>query len=398
MTIALLTAGALLAGFQGGQDGLRPDSVLRLPEGPELVVFSAPGASVTAIRISVTVDESPREAGAARVLQAGAMQRIRTAARSVGARVSAARTPWGIAYTVVGPQSHFEYMAWILREATGEPNVDRVHFLRSLDEVEGEVERSAETPQGVIAARLWNQLNPDQPPNTGSRATLESLTPDLVHDLWRRTHRPDRMKVVVAGPASIESVIAAFTDLSGSLGSGPPEGIDGRPLPDQERHRVQVLRRWYGQAYVAGDPTDPHAEVLALLAGRALGEGAQGYEAGVELWDLADRRILAVTGAAYNRNEGSVRARIRGLLDETRADLTTDVATDAAASLRFDLLMGARTPEGLVNLVGRHLDGTGDPVAAVRYLDRLDEVTAPSLEAFVARMEASGVVTAEVRP
>lgn len=398
MITALLTAGALLAGLQGGEEGLRPDSVLRLPEGPELVVFSTPGASVTAIRISVILEEPAREAGAARVLQEQALQRVRTAAMSVGASVSATRTPWGVSYTVVGPPSHFEYMAWILRESVGEPSVDRVQFLRALEQVEGEVERLAETPHGLISARLWRQLNPEVPPFTGSLATLESLTPLAVHDLWLDTHQPDRMNVVVAGPQSIESIIAAFKDLSGSLGAAPPQTSDGRPLPGQDRGGVQVLRRWYGQAYVAGDPTDPHAEVLALLAGEHLRDGNAGYDAGVELWDLADRRIIAVTGAAYGRNASSVQARITGLLDETRAGLSPDVVAAATARLRFEHLISARTSEGLVNLVGRHMDGTGDPEAALRYLDRVDQVTAASLEDFVAGMEARGVVTAEVRP
>ncbi len=398
MITALLTTGVLLAGFQGGEDGLRPDSVLHLPEGPELVVYSTPGASVTALRVSVILDEPAREAGAARVLQAGALQRVRTAAKSVGAQVTASRTPWGVSYTVVGPQSHFEYLAWIVREAVGEPNVDRVHFLRARNEVEGDVERSVETPHGVVSARLWSQLSPNEPPNTGSSTSLDSLTPIGVHDLWLRTHQPDRMTVVIAGPGSMESIIAAMKDLSGSLGAARATVTDGRALPTQDQGRVQVLRRWYGQAYLAGDPSDPHAEVLALLAGRRLRAGSNGYEAGVELWDLSDRRILAVTGAAYSRNAGSVRSRIQGLLTETRSGLTPEAVSEAAAALRFQLLADARTPGGLVNLVGRHMDATGDPGAALRYVESVDGVTLASLEGFMSRVEADGVVTAEVRP
>jgi predicted Zn-dependent peptidase len=397
MITALLTAASLVAAFQGGEDGLLPDSVLLLPEGPELVVFTAPGTNVTALRVSVALEEPAREAGAARVLMAGALQRVRTAANSVGARVSASRTPWGIAYTVVGPESHFEYMAWILREAVGEPSVDRTHFLRARDAVGGEVEHAAETAQGAISARLWNKVSPDSPPNTGSVATLEALTPAAVHDLWLRTHSPDRMTVVVSGPGSIESIIAAFKDLAGSLGARPPSNLDGRALPVADRSRVQVLRRWYGQAYMAGDPTDPHAEVLAFLAGERLREGSEGYEAGVELWDLPDRRVLAVTGAAYRQNASSVRSRIQGVLAETRADLSADRATAAATTIRFELLADARTPEGLVNLIGRHMDGTGDPSAAAEYLRRLDAVTVASLGEFVSQMEAGAVVTAEVQ-
>jgi len=395
--LSLLIAGALLIGPQGGADALVPDSVLRLPEGPELVVFHNPGASVTAIRVAVRLDEPARNAGAARVLQAHSLARVRTAASSVGAQVSATRTPWGIAYTVVGPQTHFEYLAWILREAVSEPNFDRVRFLRARAAVEADVERSAETPHGLLSEKLWNQLSPGEPPTSGTHATISSLTPGSVRDLWARTHRPDHMSVVIAGPASIESSIAAFKDLKGAEVAGPPRASDGRALPNESRGRTQVLRSWYGQAFVAGVASDPHAEVLALLAGQSLRTGNQGYEAGVELWELGDQRVLAVTGAAYGRSAGAMQSRIRGLLTETRTAITPDRTQAAATRIQFQLLSVARAPEGLVNLVGRHMDGTGDPGAARRYVDGLDGVTAGSLGDFLSTIEASGV-TAEVRP
>jgi predicted Zn-dependent peptidase len=398
LRLSLLIAGAVLAGNQGGEEALSPDSILRLPEGPQLVLFSNPGASVTALRVSVLLDEEAHEAGAARLLQAHALQRVRSAASSVGAVVTATRTPWGIAYTVVGPQTHFEYMAWILRQAVSEPNLDRVQFLRARAEVEDEVERVAETPPGVLAERLWSQISPSESRLDGSHASLQQITPGSVRQLWARTHRPDRMTVVASGPVTVDPIIAALKDLVGSADAGPPQRADARAVPPPDRGRPQVLRRWYGEAFLAGDPTDPHAEVLALMAGRSLRQGSQGYEAGVELWELDRTRILAVTGAAYGRNASAMTARIRGLLEETRAAITPEAAAGAAAGIRFQLLADARTPDGLVNLVGRHMDATGTPTGALDYLRRLDQVTASSLETFLATVESSGPVSAELRP
>jgi predicted Zn-dependent peptidase len=339
------------------------------------VLFSNPGASVTALRVSVLLDEEAHEAGAARLLQAHALQRVRSAASSVGAVVTATRTPWGIAYTVVGPQTHFEYMAWILRQAVSEPNLDR-----------------------VLAERLWSQISPSESRLDGSHASLQQITPGSVRQLWARTHRPDRMTVVASGPVTVDPIIAALKDLVGSADAGPPQRADARAVPPPDRGRPQVLRRWYGEAFLAGDPTDPHAEVLALMAGRSLRQGSQGYEAGVELWELDRTRILAVTGAAYGRNASAMTARIRGLLEETRAAITPEAAAGAAAGIRFQLLADARTPDGLVNLVGRHMDATGTPTGALDYLRRLDQVTASSLETFLATVESSGPVSAELRP
>jgi len=383
---------------QGGEDGLRPDSVLRLPEGPQLVLFTDPGASVTALRLSLTLEEDPDEAGAARILQAHGLQRVRSAANSVGATVTASRTPWGISYTVVGPQLHFEYLAWILRQVVAEPDLQRVQFLRAREEVSADVERTVETPLGALADRLWSQISPGQPLPAGSHASLQRLTPSSVRAFWERTHRPDRMTVLAAGPVSADPLIAAFKDLSESATPSVGGAADARPIPVDERGRTQVLRRWYGQAYAVGDPTDPRAEVVALLAGARLGNGGQGYEAGVELWELGQRRVLAVTGAAHGRNASAMQARIRGLVGETRDALTPDAATTAASALRFQMLASARTPEGLVTLVGRHHDATGDPGAAGEYLTDIENITADSLGQLLASMEAAGPVTAEVRP
>jgi predicted Zn-dependent peptidase len=398
MLHALLIAMTVGAPSQGGDDALLPDSILQLPEGPRIVLFRNPGASVTAIRLSITLEEDVHEAGAARILQAQALQRVRSASASVGATVTASRTPWGISYTVVGPQTHFEYMAWILRQAVAAPSLQRVQFLRAREAVTAEVERTTETPLGVLAERLWSQISPGDPLPSGNHASMRQITPASVRALWERTHRPDRMTVVVAGPVSPDPIIVAFKDLTEAVTPGEEGAVDARALPTEERGRTQVLRRWYGQAYAAGDPGDPHAEVVALLAAERLRQGGEGYEAGVELWELGRLRVLAVTGAAHGRNASTMQTRIRGLVAETRAALTPDAARAAAAELHFQILSSARTPDGLVNLVGRHLDATGDPGAAGSYLDRIDAVTPNSLDQALAAMEAAGPVTAEVRP
>jgi predicted Zn-dependent peptidase len=143
---------------------------------------------------------------------------------------------------------------------------------------------------------------------------------------------------------------------------------------------------------------DPRAEIVALLAGQRLGRGGQGYEAGVELWELGERRVLAVTGAAYGRNVSAMQSRVRGLVAETREALTPDAVSAASSVLRFQLLSAARTPEGLVTLVGRHHDATGDPGAARAYVAGIDDITVQSLEQLMTSMETTGPVTAELRP
>src|SRR5688572_10581484 len=83
-----------------GVGALRPDSVLTPPGGPKLIRLTAPGSGLTTLRLSVRVDETPAEAGAAQILVNVGLERARAAGAPMGAEVEGTRTPWGITYTV----------------------------------------------------------------------------------------------------------------------------------------------------------------------------------------------------------------------------------------------------------------------------------------------------------
>lgn len=102
--------------------------------------------------------------------------------------------------------------------------------------------------------------------------------------------------------------------------------------------------------------------------------------------------------AAYSGDASAMRERMPRLLANTRQSLTTERVQSAVLRVRQELLTQARTPPGLVSVVGRHLDATGQPSGAVAFLRGLDRVTLQSTSAFISGLERQPPMRTEVRP
>ena len=376
-------------------DALRPDAVLMPPGGPRVIRLSAPGSGLTALRLSVPIEEIPIEAGTAFVLQILALDRARGAAQPLGLRVEGSRTPWGVAYTVVGPAEEFDYLAYILREAVAEPRPDRVQLERA--RALAETERAAETAGGRLAEELRAGTVPGAPPLYGTPTTLCGMTEATLRDLWRRTHRREAMSLVVVGPEPVELVLASFENVGSGERSGTPPSTP-RPTREPPAPRPDVLRQWYGDARVVGGLDDPRGAVVAALVSRRLRETRGDYETDVQLWDVGRVRVLAVIGAAYPRQATGMRRRVQAILAEATSGIGTEEVAPAVAALRFELLASARTPWGLAMQVGRYHDATSDPHAAFDNVQALDRVTPDGIRLYVADLLRRSVARAEVRP
>jgi len=377
-------------------DAFQPDTVLIVPGGPRLVLVASVDGGVAALRLSVPLDEGPSEAGAGQVLRDLALDRMRGMAGPVGARVSATRTPWGLTYTVEGAAADLEYLAYLLREAVAEPEHDALTLERSRQRLEEDVSRRYETPSGRLISDLRSASAPHLPPLGGSPATVASLDAARIRSVWWRSHHPEAMTLVVAAAVVPEVLLASLKGM-GAVDSqgGPP--LDA-PVPASRSPRPQSLRTWYGEAFAGGPPSDPHGPVAALLVSGFLPLEPQGFEAGIQLLALRDRWLLVVAGAAYPREAGAMRAAVSAALSDTRARMTPESVSAAMERLRRDFLFAARTPEGLVEQIGRALDITGSPSAASDYLSALRRVDIASLGAYLDHMISSGPATAEVTP
>lgn len=392
-----LSAQVDLARHPESRSALRPDTVLAPSGGPRVVILSARGEGVAALRLAVPLRESGLEGGAGWLLKELGLERMRTLARPVGADVAASRTPWGIAYSVVGAAADLEYLAYLLREAVAPPDVDAPSFHDTLRRLMQVSARSLETPRGRITADLRAGLGPGTPPVAGTPGSVAFLDGARVREVWLRSHQADAMTLVVSAPVIPEVVLAA------TRGMGAPEasaaGPADAPLPvEPRRARPQSLRTWYGEAWQGGTGEDPHGAVAALLVTRSMRERADGFEAAVELWELPDRWALAVVGAGYGPAGAAMRRAVSSVLAATRDALEATAVRDAVSQVLGDLLVRARTPAGLVSLVGRAMEAGGDPNAAERHVEALRRVDVASTRGFLEELLARAPVQAEVRP
>ena len=166
------------------------------------------------------------------------------------------RTSWGIAYTVVGPTADFDHLAYVLREAVAEPTLDRIVFERARGRVRVEAQRERETASGRIAAELRAAAAPGALPSAGTPASLDMISTVTLRNLWGRTHRRERMSLVLVGAEPVELVLASLRDIGGDEEAAAAATTDRPPTePDAE---PEVLRNWYGRAWVAGDARDLH--------------------------------------------------------------------------------------------------------------------------------------------
>lgn len=355
------------------------------------------GSPRVALRLSVPVDEGPTEGGAAHVLQLLALERARAAAAAVGARVDATRTPWGVAYTVEGAAADFDHLAYVLREAAAEPEPDGVAFERARARALSEAQRLRETATGRMLSVLRERVAPTHRLVEGSPATVEALGPAVLRGVWSRSHRRDRMTLVVVGDIPPELMLASFQDMgaSGAAAAAAPSA----PAPPGGGTRLEVLRTWYGEARDIGELRDARGLVAAALVSDRLAALTRGrIETRLEVWEVGDRRMMGVIGAAYPGEAAGLQALIRGVVGETVGTADAARVADAVERVRSSLLMSARTPGGMAGLVGRYHDATGDPAGAAVLLESLDGLGAPELQAFLRAIAEATPVRAEVRP
>jgi len=378
------------------RDPFATDTVFRIGGGPRVVKLGTPGSEVVAMRLSIPFQEGGGEVGGGRLLQLLALERTRSRATAAGVTLEGTRTPWGLAYTVVGTGSDFDLLALLIRDAVAESRAGDGEFERLRLSVRSEALRLQETPGARLSADLRSRAAPGSPRLDGTPSALDRITRAGVQALWARTHRPEAMTLIVAGEVPHEVLLSAFGDMGAP--SGPPEPAPGGSVAALDQRGTQVFRHWLGHAYVVADPRDPHASVAALLTADWLRGESQAFESDVQLWEMADRKVITVVASAYPGQAVRMRSRLPTALANTRQSLTSQGVAEGVARIRQDLLFRARTPAGLVTVLGRHMDATGEATAVRQFLDSLDRVTLDSTRSFFSRMEGQAPLRVEVRP
>jgi predicted Zn-dependent peptidase len=390
------TGPAASAAFaQTAQAPFEADLVVKAPGGPETHVFLRPGNGTVAIRVSFPLAESPDEAGAAQILRALAASRMEGMARRIGAQARVIRTAEALVYEASGPASEIDFLAWILNEGLRQPEPDRFNQVRR-DQL-AEVLRRQETPQGVLALRIREAAGGSSVPVLGSQVALDRMHAGIVEEVWRRTHGRDRARIVVVGDVDPEVVLASLSDLKllPSAGETRPAVAGAASQPSM---RPEVIRHWVAEAWTMERPRDARALVAVALLGEQLRSGGGDYELGAEVWDIAGRWTLVISGAAYPRTHQAMRARIPGLLGEVLSTVTDDAVRMQSARIRGDLLLQASTPWGLADLVGQAMDAGLESRSVQMVLDELTRMEADDLRALLTTLGGRAPLRQEIRP
>ena len=359
---------------------------------PRILILDAPGAALVTLRLSVPVDPGVDATTAAPILQRLAVNRMAGTAGTLGAEVETGSSASALSYTVTGALADLDHLAFVLRQATSMPRASE-GFAAARGELEANLDRIGETGEGRVEAELRGRSNPAEASIAEVRERVRRLTFADVENVWRATHDPERMTLVVVGDVATPILLAALTGLGAPRTPDPPTA-PRQPSPPI-RDRPDILRQWHGFAWSSRPTFDPRAVVAASLASRHLREQRDGYEAYVRLWEGRDQDVLAVVGSAYGRDGTALRQRLAALPGTLANELDETSVRDAVRRLQWNLLSQARTPWGRANLVGRFLETGAAPDAARRYLDTLAALTADDVRAYLG--ELSGATPIAVR-
>ena len=316
------------------------------------------------------------------MLAALAERRMAGVARQVGARVSASRTPWGLAYSVEGAEADLDYLAYLLRLATAQPRPENgiVELIRA--ELILDLERQDESPGDRLLADLRRATAPDLSPLGGSHSSVRLLDQARLRAVWQRTHLAPSMSLVAMTSASAVTLLAMLEQIGlpkvevTEPMNAPDSGVVNRGPPPP--------KSWYAEARVDHAVADPHAAVAAhLLAQNAAGSGT-GLDLSVRVWQLRDRNLLVVAGTALSRPAiTSLKETVLSALADFSDSLDAHQVALAVGRVGREYRARARTPGGLVEQVGHMADRTGGSSDASLYLAGLGRVTAESLAAYL---------------
>jgi predicted Zn-dependent peptidase len=406
--LAALPAGAPAdAGGGGVEDGLRP-AFFRAAGArtPALVVQPQPEAALVAIRVTAATTGAPFAELALHWLTD---QALREGALRLGAQVEGGHAGGRLVHAVVGPAAEFAALAELVRSAltgaappAGSLEAARVAAAAARAGVE-------EVADGLLRERLRAELEPTAAGGAGAGP----LSGDALAGLRRRVYAPGALLVVVVGGVTSADALAAL----GSWPAAPRSEAPGRSaaVPADEAYEAEAR----------GDRPVPAPEVNAPWAGVALpapglapavvavvAEVLQMHMSAVELrqgraefWWLRSGPAVILLGAAEvpaagagRRAGGDPATALRALPAETATLLTPEAVTTAKRRLRRELLLAARTPQGLAAVLGEFTAWSGDAGAAAAFHAALGRVDTGAVEAALARLAETDAIVTELRP
>jgi predicted Zn-dependent peptidase len=374
MLRTLLALAALLA----GADTVPPAGA---QSAPAFIVLRAPAVPLVALRLSVVADDPPGYAGAGHLMQHLHEAMLEERVARVGGRVQAIRTSDAVVYTVVGPASELDHLASTLAAALRPPAPNTGELLTALRALESERAAEREVAPAYVRGGLRARIFPDALSGAGTDAAASRLRTARLADVWSAMYRPERVSVVAVGDVELESVRSAFSAIPPGTASAVPA------LPDSVRpfaaDTPQATRAWIGRGWAA-DAADPATlSVTARLLRNHLRRRMTRSEVEVEHWWTQHGQALALVVATPDTLAPVARRTVDGALAALRDNLDPAAVRDAAASLRREMLLYARTPERMAELLGGFADRGEGPDAAQRFYAAVERVREEDVHALL---------------
>jgi predicted Zn-dependent peptidase len=379
---------------------LAADTVPPLPpppvDEPAVVVLRQPALPIVALRLSLLADDPPGYAGAGHLMQHLLLPSLEERVGRVGGRVQAVRTSDAVVYTVVGPAQELEFLAQTLQTVLRPPAPGTAETLQALAVVGSERAAEREIAPQYVRSALRARLFPDDLPAAGTEASLRRLNTARLGEVWNAMYRPERLAIVAVGDVEVEGVRRAFRDVPAAGGASAARLAD--TVRAFAADTPQATRGWIGRAWSA-DAEDPAAlTVTSRLLRNHLRRRMTRSQVDVEHWWTHDGQALALVVATPDSLVATARRTSEGALASLRDGLDEGLVRDAAASLRREMLLFARTPERMADLLGAFADRGEGADAPQRFFAAVDAVTEEDVRGVLERLLEADAVLVEIAP
>lgn len=376
------------------------DTVPPLPppsaDEPVVVVMRQPALPIVALRLSLLADDPPGYAGAGHLIQHLVLPSLEERVGRVGGRVEAVRTSDAVIYTVVGPAQELDYLAQTLRSLLRAPTPGTAETLQALAAVGAERAAEREIAPQYVRSALRARLFPDHLPAAGTEASLARLTTARLGEVWNAMYRPERVAIVAVGDVEVDGVRRAFRDIP------PAGGASARALVDTVRpfaaDTPQATRGWIGRAWNATSEDPATLTVTSRLLRNHMRRRMTRSQVDVEHWWSHGGQALAIVVATPDSLVATARRTSDGALAALRDNLDEALVRDAAASVRREMLLFARTPERMADVLGAFADRGEGADASQRFFAAVDAVTEADVRDLLDRLIDTEPVLVDVAP
>lgn len=371
-----------------------PPALAAPADEPALVVLRQPALPIVALRLSVLADDPAGYAGAGHLLQHLQLPALEDRVARVGGRVQAVRTSDAVVYTVVGPARELDYLAQTLRTVLRPPAPGTAEVLQALAALGSERAAEREIAPQYVRSALRARLFPRDLPAAGTEASLARLRTARLDQVWDAMYRPDRVSIVAVGDVEVEGVRRAFRDVPAG------DGATAAPRADTVRafasDTPQATRAWIGRAWSAADEDPAALTVASRLVRNHLRRRMTRSQVDVEHWWTHHGQALALVVATHDSLAATARRTTDGALAAVRETLDEALVRDAAASVRREMLLFARTPERMADVLGAFADRGEGADAAQRFFGAVEAVTEADVRAVLDRLTEAEPITVDV--